>query len=213
MQVFARAVFLAVLLTGVVVASAEADTVYTFTGGTFNYATGVYVPGDQVTGSFILSTSFVPVLANAPQVVNSGVVSYSFTDGHQTLTQLNSVGNFSVGFNFTDGTPILPNCCLGGPLTGWDVRIEAPTGGILTEFTSALSGDFTTAASFGCPNFFSCASLAVISDLVPIQDGAPGTWTMLVPEGGSTAPFLFVGLAGLIILSRFCDLKRVTRGL
>jgi hypothetical protein len=217
MQMIARTVFFAVFLACVFVASAEADTVYTFTGGTFNYVTGVYTRGDQVTGSFVLSSSFVAVAAIGPQLVSSGIVSYSFTDGHQTLTQLNSVGNFSVGFNFTNGTPILPNCCLGNTLTGWAVTIGAPTGSIVTEFDSAYTGDFTTAASLGCPSRFStippCPSVAIISDLVPFQDGAPGTWTMQVPEGGSTALFLFIGLAGVTILTRFSGLKRITRGL
>ncbi len=216
MQMLARTILFAVLLAGVYDASAEADTAYTFTGGTFNYVTGVYTPGDQVTGSFVLSSSFVPVAATFPQLVNSGVLSYSFTDGHQMLTQLNSVGTFSVGFNFTDGTPILPNCCLGGLLTGWDVSIQAPTGGILTEFSSASSRDYTTAAGL-CPNPLStippCPSVAVISDLVPIQAGFPGTWTMQVPEAGSTALLLFIALAGVTILTRFSGLKRITRGL
>src|SRR5258708_25555471 len=117
MEMLARTILFAVLLAGVYDVSAEADTVYTFTGGTFNYATGVYTPGDQVTGSFALSSSFVPVAATAPQPVNSGVLSYSFTDVHQTLTHLNSVRTFSVRFNFTHDTPILPNCCLSCPLT------------------------------------------------------------------------------------------------
>src|SRR5258707_1483588 len=203
MEMLARTILFAVLLAGVYDVSAEADTVYTFTGGTFNYATGVYTPGDQVTGSFALSSSFVPVAATAPQPVNSGVLSYSFTDGHQTLTQLNSVRTFSVGFNFTNRTPLLPNCCLGGPLTGWDVSIKTPTGGILTEFTSALSGDYTTAAGLGCSGSVlsgTCASVAVISDLIPFQAGFHGTWTMQVPEEGSTALFLFVSFAVLTFL-------------
>jgi hypothetical protein len=217
MQIFARAIFFAVLLTGVFVASAKADTVYTFVGGTFNYATGVYTPGDQVTGYFVLSSSFVPVATNGPESVNSGIVSYSFTDGHQTLTQLNSVGSFYVGFNYKDGTPILPDYRRPNTQTGWYVSIKAPTSAILTEFDSSSTGDYTTAAGLGgCSgSIFSgtCSSLAVISDLVQIQAGFAGSWTMQVPEGGSTALFLFVGLAGLTFLSRFNGLKRATRGL
>jgi hypothetical protein len=216
MHTFARTVFFAVLLTGIFLASAKADTVYTFVGGTFTYATGVYTPGDQVTGSFVLSSSFVPVAATFPQLVNSGVLSYSFTDGHQTLTQLNSVGQFFVGFNFANGTPILPNCCLGGPLSGWQVTIQTPTSGIVTEYFSALSGDFSTAAGLGCSGSLfggTCASSAVISNLIPAQFGDPGTWTMQVPEGGSTALLLFIGLAGLTILTRFSGLNRVTHAL
>jgi hypothetical protein len=208
MRTFARAVFFAVFLTGVFVASAKADTVYTYTGGTFTYATGVYVPGDQVTGTFTLSSSFVPALPSAGlQLVDSGVVSWSFTDGHQTLTQLNSTGSFYVGFS-SDGTPILPHYGLPyspflGLLNGWEVNLGTPTSRILTVFDTASSGDYTVWAGLGCSNHNqTCTSSAVITDLMGAPyAGFPGTWTIQVPEGGTTALFLFVGLAGLTILT------------
>ncbi len=222
MQAFVRAVFFAVLLTGVFVASAEADTVYTFTGGTFNYATGVYVPGDRVTGSFILSSSFVPVTLPGSnyidpfQYLNSGIVSYSFTDGHQTLTQSNSTGSFQFGFN-ADGTPAPPGNASSpyGQVNEWDVSISNNNG---TSYISAyLGNDFGTFAGLGCSNFSNsnCTSTAIINGGLapPEMNGTSGTWTIDVPEGGAPALFLFIGLAGLAVLPRFNGIKRVTCGL
>jgi hypothetical protein len=222
MQMFARAVFFAVLLTGVFVASAEADTVYTYVGSTINFVTGVYQKGDQVTGTFTLSSSFVPAMLPGTnyidpfQYLQNAIVSYSFTDGHQTLTQSNSIGSFQFGFN-QDGTPAQPGNSSSpfGDINQWDVILKNNMG---TSLISVYLGtDFATVAGLGCSNFSdsNCTSVAIINGGVapPEMDGTSGTWTIDIPEGGSTVLFLFVGLAGLTILSRFSGLKRVTRRL
>jgi len=218
MRTFARAIFFAALLTGVFVASAEADTVYTYVGGAINYTTGVYVPGDSISGTFTLSSSFVPATLPGGQIdpfqyLQSAIVSYSFTDGHQTLTRSNSIlGGFQFGFN-ADGTPAPPGNSNSdyGQVNEWDFGIRSNDG---TSFISAyLGNDFGTFAGMGCIVFSeNCTSVAIINGGVapPEMDGTSGTWTMQVPEEGTTALFL---LAGLAILTGLSGLKRVTRGL
>jgi hypothetical protein len=202
MRIFARTIFLAALFTGVLVDSSKADTVYTFVGDKFTFVQGIYLQGDLVTGSFVLSGSFVPCTAcgGGIQNVAIGVASYSFTDGHQTLTQSNSTGIFQVAFNL-DGTPIVPT----DPAEGWYVEIDTPTGEILTEDVS--HGDYQTHASTG--NSYG-EILSLNRNLYP---GSAGTWTLQVPEGGKTSLFLFIGLAGLTIITRFNGSKRFTRRL
>ena len=129
MRAFARAIFFAVLLLGVFVASAKADTVYSYVGDTFRFVQGVYTQVDRITGSFVLSGSFVPVAVTGPQLVTSSVVSYNFTDGHQTLTQSNSTGTFRVGF--FNGTLVVPGTA--GANGWWVVDLHTPTSGIVTD--------------------------------------------------------------------------------
>jgi hypothetical protein len=207
---FARAVFFAVLLTSVFVTSVKADTLYTYVSDKFKFAQGVYAPGDQITGSFILSASFVPPQVTGPPSVTSGVLSYSFTDGHQTLNQSNSTGTFQVGFNW-GGTPVVPGT--GGPNSWWVVYIQTPTSGIQTLF----GGDYQMIAWIGAakaPPICSTGptqcgidpsiSAAMINSLGPndLVGGLPGTWTIQTPEGGSTALFLFAGIVGLLSWKR-----------
>src|SRR5438552_5969050 len=118
MRLGALALVLFVLCLSVV--PAHADTVYTYTGdyfGTFVYngqprVAGVYTTADRITGSFTVADGFVPgftsggatftgfgVLPTAngdysPSTFMDGVLSYSFSDGHQTLTKANSTAAF-----------------------------------------------------------------------------------------------------------------------
>jgi hypothetical protein len=211
MRTFIRAVVFTLLLASVFVSSAKADSgaancLYTYVGDRFTYATGIYAPGDRVTGSFDLSGSFVPDLTGVGIKNISGfVTSYDFTDGHQTLTQANSTAIFHVGFNL-DGTPVVPTDG-GGINNGWEVVITTSTGGITTGDTG---GDYVTDA------FLSGSYAQIVSSNQNLWPGGPGTWTVQrvpVPEGGSTALFLFIGLGGLTILTRFSGLKTLTRKL
>jgi hypothetical protein len=208
MRTFARIVLFALLLMGVFVASADADSDYSYTGDTFTFVQGVYTPLDRIIGDFVLSSSFVPVTGVGPgiQTVTNGVVSYSFTDGHQTLTQDNSTATFQVAFN-PDGTPIVPGTDGAGVNGWWYVDIHTPTSEILTE---SLDGDYQTFASIDDASMSRAIILSINGALYP---GSPGTWTVqTVPEGGTTTLFLFANLASLAILAHFTGLKRVRRG-
>jgi len=228
MRTFARGILCAPLLIAVFVTSAEADTVYSYVGDTFRFVQGVYTQADRITGSFVLSGSFVPVAVTGPQLVTNSVVSYNFTDGHQTLTQSNSTGTFRVGFN-PDGTPVVPGTGIPtgtqGPNSWWVVYIQTPTSGIQTLF----GGDYQMIAWIGAANappicstspqqcgLDPTISAAMINGLGPnnLVGGLPGTWTLQsVPEGGTTALLFFAGLACVTILLRSIGVKRVTRGL
>jgi hypothetical protein len=221
MRTFVRAIFFAVLVTGVFVASAKADTLYTYTSDHFSFVQGVYTPGNQATLSLVVSASFVTQVATGPQDVTAGVVGYSFTDGQQTLTQDNSSGKFQLPFN-PDGTSRLLNLFPKNQ-EGWIFDITAPNGGVHAGFNT----DYGITTWVGAPQpstfgfcgpinslticFFDPAiSTEAISNIQP-TGGMPGTWTVQkVSEEGTTALFL---LAGLTILTPFIGLKRVTRGL
>ena len=221
MRAFARGIFFAVLLIGVFVASAKADTVYSYVGDTFRFVQGVYTQVDRITGSFVLSGSFVPVAVTGPQLVTNGVVSYNFTDGHETLTQSNSTGTFRVGF--FNGTLVVPGTA--GANGWWVVDLHTPTSGIVTDSIGDYQmiswiGGATPSAYHACNSGTALCyddptiSTDTILGLDNRAPGLPGTWTVQrVPEGGTTALFLFAGLACLTILPRFIGVKRATHEL
>src|SRR2546429_3763796 len=72
--------------------AAPANTIYTYEGGTFFTVRGVYTTQDRITGSFELADSFVGIVGTGLQNVTAGVVRYSFTDDHQTLTDAHPTG-------------------------------------------------------------------------------------------------------------------------
>ena len=76
--------------------SAHADPVtYTYTGQYFTDTAGSYTTSDRVTGSFTVSS---PIPDNFDGVPSPS--SYSFSDGLETLTSLNSyISQFLVGTN------------------------------------------------------------------------------------------------------------------
>jgi len=110
----------------------DANMMYSYVGDTFrsNVAeelTGVYTLADRITGWLIVTDGFVPRLTAYTQDVTPGLVSYSFTDGHQTLTQANSTGAFALAVH--PYVAIDLNCC-------WSVFINTPTSGITTTMSS-----------------------------------------------------------------------------
>jgi hypothetical protein len=169
--------------------SAKADTVYTFQN-TFNSVNGIYQIGDQITGTFVLSDSFVPgpiqTYGGSPWTsvdITSGIVSYDFTDGHQTFTQDNStITGFLLGLN-GGATPT-------GDSSWWSFGFSSATGSISSSNvpSTTSSGEvFITSASDGT------SSASNFSGGHP--NASPGTWTVeAVPEGGSTVLLLAIGL-------------------
>src|SRR5271169_1645595 len=109
----------------------RADTVYTYQN-TFTYVSGIYQTGDQITGTFVLSDSFVPGptyrlpgTSWTSEDITSGIVSYDFTDGRQTFTQADStIANFLLGLN-SGATP-------NGDSTWWNIDFSSGTGEIST---------------------------------------------------------------------------------
>jgi hypothetical protein len=176
--------------------SSKADTVYAYQNS-FTSVSGIYQIGDQITGTFVLSDSFVPGptyrlpgTSWTSEDITSGVVSYDFTDGHQTFTQANStIANFLLGLN-GGATP-------NGDSTWWNFGFNSATGGISTAnlpSTSSSGEVYVTSATDGSSSAGNIRGSSI---------GSPGTWTVqVVPEGGPTVLFLTVGLLLLLFLKR-----------
>ena len=162
-----RAVVLAVVLLAVAARPAHADLIYTYTSLPFFFVTGEYrgltLPNpvtddgtaDRITGSFVLSDSFVTQATNQGTLLTPGIVSYAFSDGHQTLTQMNSIGNFI--FSWGPAGPVVwdgaltyaDRNVLGRPRLDWSISISSPTGSIQTWALSGGSDLFEAASSNG----------------------------------------------------------------
>jgi len=151
-----RAVVLALVLLPVAAVPASANPIYTDTSLLYTYTslpfffvaghyTGV-VPGlyptpvtddgtaDRITGSFVLSDSFVGVSGVGPQSITAGVVSYSFSDGHQTLTEKNSTATFGLSWG-PDGPVVWDGALTFGDSRlriGWSIEISSATGEIFS---------------------------------------------------------------------------------
>ena len=209
---------------------AAADTLYTYTGATFYFFQGIYTPSDRITGNFVLSDSFVWVPGGGPQSVMTDVASYSFTDGYQTLTQDNSTADLRVAFDFATGAPLLPgvnqagwivdiHSPTGGLQTSWvfnEFQVEAWIGGPAPSPYHFCNGN--ASRCYDDPTISTAISNSD-GQISPVQPpplppppgtGYRGSWTMesvphvtKVPEGGTTALFLFAHLAGLVIATRF----------
>src|SRR5256885_11841673 len=111
-----RTFFLLALLLPLVPLAVDADTIYRYEGRPFVEFLGSYTAADRITGSFTVADGFVVIPTSGGANFNGGIVSYSWTDGHQILTEANSTGTFRLTF---DG------CGTGGACL-WDIRIGSP---------------------------------------------------------------------------------------
>ena len=177
MQANPRNIIAAMLIAqGVVFAagSAEANVIYTYTGNDFTHVSGLvpgYTTSDKITGTLTLSSALPGGLAILTNEVGL-VVSYSFTDGVNTLaTGCCETGNQTV-FDFITNA--------GGTITGWDFHLE-------TDDNHALNLETLDAGG-----------VSLDQVLVGGVDGGdnqnnPGLWsvqsetTSTVPEPGSLA--------------------------
>lgn len=165
---------------------AHADYLYTFYGLTFEkptvwphqvYTTGLYLPTDRLTGTFQVWESFVPS-GPFPQDWRAGITTYSFTDGHQTLTDANSTAHFrlppGVGF----------------PLFAGLIDIVTASGGLIIEGWS----DSGLTAWLGASTFGEAPSQAKRGGHIVFAT----TWTVEhVPEPGHALVLAAVGLLAI----------------
>ena len=96
---------------------AKADTTYTYTGHDFTTVSGSYTTSNFVSGSVTVSNllplnNFIDLSPCCYNLPDYSLISYSFTDGQQTVTELNSGPR--TFFFVTDGTGIQE----------WDIRIQ-----------------------------------------------------------------------------------------
>jgi hypothetical protein len=152
---------------------ADADTIYSYVGDTFRTVSGVYTLADRITGSFTVADGFVPVPRPYAYDFTPGVVSYSFTDGHQTLTEANSHGAFLLN----------PCAC-----SFWNVGLlGAPTSSISTYNLF----DRTDLAILGTDFGRNAQTIG------PPDGSHVGTWTVTTVPEPSTLVLLAAGLIGL----------------
>ena len=87
--------------------AARADTVYDYTGASFAFVSGAYTNSDAVTGSVTLAA---PLAANLNDVAVMPV-SFSFSDGLQTLTSANTSAGSDVLYDVsTDASGEITQC-------------------------------------------------------------------------------------------------------
>ena len=191
MWTVARALVPALLVTLVVTTVASADTIYTYTGdffapsiNGFTRTAGVYSTADRITGSFMVRDGFVPIRTTGGDALTDGVVTWSFTDGHQTLTPDNSAGRFYLSLEFN-----VWNILVGQP------NLDALTGGGISTsfFGERIDSAWLDANNWGRNS----------GGQPGPQDGSHiGTWTVSVPEPMSLV-LVAAGIAGLFAARRF----------
>lgn len=104
------------LLSLVLTAPALADTTYTYTGLNYLYVTSPYTTSEHASGTLTFSA---PLAANLDASVTP--LSFNFSDGINTYTNLNSVGDFEL---ITDGTGTLTRWFINIDLLGTDLQLQ-----------------------------------------------------------------------------------------
>ena len=161
------------------IAAARADVTYTYTGNDFTSATFPYTTSDSVTGSITLTSALADNISSFINQPAASIVSFSFSDGQQTITNANATLS---QFDFETNSS--------GDITYWQLVV-----GIGSVFQDSI----------GTSN---APGIAVVDQGVMDYDNDaadnfndPGTWTTgsastPVPEPGSLV-LLGTGLAAL----------------
>lgn len=157
----------------------RADTVYTYAGNNFTSVSGPYTTAMSVSGSFALASPFAADFSGgiAP-------LSFNFSDGVQTLTNLNTEPFSSIYIQTDANAQILR----------WEIALHTPSGSIISD-------NGTIALDEG----------GVINALGLSQRGGnveiPGSWSIstAVPEIDptySTSAIVLILCSALIIRGR-----------
>ena len=94
-------------------AIARADEILSYTGKDFTQAFGAYTTSDYISGTITLSSALPD---NCNECLISDVVSFSFSDGVQTIT--NNTPNVVFTFDVNTNSA--------GQITGWNLGAEIP---------------------------------------------------------------------------------------
>jgi hypothetical protein len=139
----------------------NAAVAYTYTGHDFTTVSGAYTKSDKVTGKLILTAA----LPDGANLYSPTVVSFDFTDGVQTLTQMNSTDQ-EVALSTNDS----------GVITGWRVWFGLSS---RIEFLNVVGDVFDegvkSGSSYGI-NSYDPGSWSGPTSVVP----EPATWAMML---------------------------------
>jgi hypothetical protein len=157
---------------------AQADTIYSYVGDTFRDVSGVYTLADRITGSFTVRDGFTPMQIPGGADWLPGLLSYSFTDGHQVLTDANS-------------TPFLISLNISTLGTGaWNITLLA---GLNGGISTLQDGDRVDSASLGDPLLGADHGANFCTNVC--NDGSHvGTWTVTTVPEPATLALLASGL-------------------
>jgi hypothetical protein len=159
---------------------------YTYTGNPFYktyYTQGTYTNSDSVTGSFTVEQ----LAANLSyKTFDPSAISFSFTDGHQTITNATALQTCNVTFAYEGGCYFQISTDATGAISNWEID--------LTVAGSAKDTWIETRASIhGAGDW---GQMTYANSYMSINN--PGTWTATgatVPEPTSLA-LVSLALAG-----------------
>lgn len=168
-------------------AMARADVIYTYTGNDFTTAVSPYTTSDRITGSVTLTAALGADSSIATPTAR--LVSYSFSDGVQTVTNTTPGVDLATLYLATNADAAISN---------WNIAILVPNGG----------ADQTCSMGVNCGVFGTTFDTADSGHAYNQDD--PGIWTISsVPEPSSLV-LLGTGLLGLAVLLA-CRSCRATR--
>ncbi len=107
------------------IAAARADVTYSYTGNDFTATTAPYTTSDSVTGSITLTSALADNIDSFYEVPAASIVSFSFSDGQQTITNANAVGTEFFYFETNSSGDII--------YWSWEVNLVVDLDNIITD--------------------------------------------------------------------------------
>ena len=106
---------------------------YVYSGNPFAVQSGAPPSVTNLSGNFTVNEFLLPSAPFSGEDITSAVATFSFTDGNQTLTNLNSSGSFTISLDSS------------GALVGpWEIDISDPQSELETfSFSGSMCGDNT----------------------------------------------------------------------
>jgi hypothetical protein len=204
-QSFRRLGIVVSVLSAICSSPASAATIYTYTGHLFTFVSdspvipGSYDTAMSVTGSFTVASPLPASLSL--QDISADLLDFSFSDGRNTLTQVNAQSTFF--FVSADAS---------GAITGWNIEIVSPaalTLGINDEIDTLFipPGNFNSTGDSAA--IFDCTQLGMANTKCVASDGeddagtggVAGTWSAaaVTPLPGAL-PLFATGLGAMGLL-------------